>query len=191
MTNGTVIEISLTGALHLLTVDADLTRLGTAILVKPGIISGGPVVHECPLSRSIGYFLEPIIMLAPFSKKPLGLTLRGITTDDKDLSVCLPQTSRWILLIISRQVDLIRTVTLPHLEPFGITDGLELKVCEPFAYARVMLMRVRRSRNGVHLRWVEARFYFSVPSSSKSKPSILSNLEKSSASEVSRTLPPS
>ncbi|KAI0277220.1 18S rRNA biogenesis protein [Russula aff. rugulosa BPL654] len=96
VTNGTVIEISLTG---------------TAILVKPGIISGGPLVHECPLSRSIGYFLEPIIMLAPFSKKPLALTLRGITTDDRDLSV-----------------DLIRTVTLPHLEPFGITDGLELKI---------------------------------------------------------------
>ncbi|KAH8995404.1 18S rRNA biogenesis protein [Lactarius akahatsu] len=96
VTNGTVIEISLTG---------------TAILVKPGIIAGGPVVHECPTSRSIGYFLEPIIMLAPFSKKPLSLTLRGITSDDKDLSV-----------------DLIRTVTLPHLEPFGISDGLELKI---------------------------------------------------------------
>ncbi|KAH8989224.1 18S rRNA biogenesis protein [Lactarius hatsudake] len=87
VTNGTVIEISLTG---------------TAILVKPGIIAGGPVAHECPTSRSIGYFLEPIIMLAPFSKKPLSLTLKGITSDDKDLSV-----------------DLIRTVTLPHLEPFG------------------------------------------------------------------------
>jgi RNA 3'-terminal phosphate cyclase-like protein len=68
--------------------------LGTAILVKPGIISGGPVMHECPTSRSIGYFLEPVIMLAPFSKKPLALTLRGITTDDKDLSVRPPQTSR-------------------------------------------------------------------------------------------------
>ncbi|KAH9066285.1 18S rRNA biogenesis protein [Lactarius vividus] len=96
VTNGTVIEISLTGS---------------AILVKPGIIAGGPVSHECPTSRSIGYFLEPIIMLAPFSKKPLSLTLRGITSDDKDLSV-----------------DLIRTVTLPHLEPFGISDGLELKI---------------------------------------------------------------
>jgi RNA 3'-terminal phosphate cyclase-like protein len=44
-------------------------------------------VHDCPLSRSIGYFLEPIIMLAPFAKKPLNLTLRGITTDEHDLSV--------------------------------------------------------------------------------------------------------
>ncbi|KAI0034015.1 18S rRNA biogenesis protein [Vararia minispora EC-137] len=96
VTNGTVIEISLTG---------------TAILVKPGIIAGGPVIHDCPLSRSMGYFLEPVIMLAPFSKKPLNLTLRGITTDEKDLSV-----------------DLIRTVTLPHLELFGVSDGLELRI---------------------------------------------------------------
>lgn len=60
---------------------------GTSVLVKPGIISGGPITHECPLSRSMGYFLEPLVMLAPFAKKPLQLTLHGITTDDQDLSV--------------------------------------------------------------------------------------------------------
>ncbi|TFK55090.1 18S rRNA biogenesis protein [Heliocybe sulcata] len=96
VTNGTVIEISYTG---------------TAVLLKPGVISGGPVTHECPLSRSIGYFLEPIIMLAPFAKSPFQLTLRGITTDDRDLSA-----------------DLIRTVTLPHLQLFGVADGLELRI---------------------------------------------------------------
>ncbi|KAF9265455.1 18S rRNA biogenesis protein [Marasmius fiardii PR-910] len=96
VTNGTVIEISVTG---------------TALLLKPGIISGGPVVHDCPLSRSVGYFLEPVILLSPFAKRPLQLTLRGITTDDKDLSV-----------------DLIRTVTLPHLQLFGISDGVELRI---------------------------------------------------------------
>lgn len=97
ITNGSVIEISHTG---------------TGILFKPGIITGGgPITHECPLSRSIGYFLEPIIALAPFSKRPLMLTLKGVTTDEKDLGV-----------------DLIRTVTLPHLAMFGVDDGLELKV---------------------------------------------------------------
>lgn len=64
--------------------------LGTALLLKPGIISGGPLTHECPLSRSVGYFLEPLIMLAPFAKRPFQLTLRGITTDDHDLSVSVP-----------------------------------------------------------------------------------------------------
>ncbi|KAI0683835.1 18S rRNA biogenesis protein [Cytidiella melzeri] len=96
VTNGTVIEISVTG---------------TAILLKPGVIVGGSVTHDCPLSRSIGYFLEPIVMLAPFAKKPISITLRGITSDDRDLSA-----------------DLMRTVTLPHLQLFGISDGLELRI---------------------------------------------------------------
>lgn len=47
------------------------------------------MTHECPASRSVGYFLEPVLMLAPFAKKPLNLTLTGVTTDDKDLSVSL------------------------------------------------------------------------------------------------------
>ncbi|CAE6438477.1 unnamed protein product [Rhizoctonia solani] len=96
VTNGSAIEISYTG---------------TSVLIKPGIISGGSVTHECPLSRSIGYFLEPLVAIAPFSKKALDLTLKGITSDEKDLSV-----------------DLIRTVTLPHLTLFGISDGVELKI---------------------------------------------------------------
>ncbi|KAG8965422.1 hypothetical protein FRC05_003259 [Tulasnella sp. 425] len=54
---------------------------------------------------------EPVLMLAPFAKKPLNLTLTGVTTDDKDLSV-----------------DLLRTVTLPHLQLFGISEGVELKI---------------------------------------------------------------
>lgn len=110
ISNGSVIEISHTG---------------TAILFRPGVLTGGPVVHECPLSRSIGYFLEPIAALAPFSKKPLMLTLKGVTTDDKDLSV-----------------DLIRTVTLPHLSMFGVEDGLELKVQCPSVPATVRLANV-------------------------------------------------
>jgi len=50
-------------------------------------------------------------MIAPFSKKPLDLTLKGVTTDDNDLSA-----------------DMIRTVTLPHLQLFGVSDGLELRI---------------------------------------------------------------
>ena len=89
VTNGTVIEISVTGAWSFVAlVLRSHSVIGTAILLKPGIIAGGHIVHDCPLSRSVGYYLEPIIMLAPFAKKPLQLTLRGITTDDNDLSVC-------------------------------------------------------------------------------------------------------
>ncbi|KAF8798189.1 18S rRNA biogenesis protein [Phlegmacium glaucopus] len=96
VTNGTVIEISVTG---------------TAILLRPGIILGGTLQHDCPTSRSIGYFLEAIVKLAPFAKKPIHLTLKGITTDEHDLST-----------------DILRTVTLPHLQLFGVSEGLELRI---------------------------------------------------------------
>ncbi|KAJ7109495.1 RNA 3'-terminal phosphate cyclase/enolpyruvate transferase [Mycena epipterygia] len=111
ITNGTIIEISVTG---------------TAILLKPGIISGGSLTHDCPLSKSIGYFLEPVVMLAPFAKKPVHLTLRGITTDDQDLSVRIFRIKFRVPHLL--QVDLFRTVTLPHLQLFGISDGLELRI---------------------------------------------------------------
>ena len=117
---------------------------------EDGVISGGPVTHECPPSRSIGYFLEPIFMLAPFSKKPLALTLRGITTDNKDLSVCLLQPSRWIRQLILLKVDLIRTVTLPHLEPFGSPMGWNSESVI-HSLLEIMLTRMQRLGDGAHL----------------------------------------
>jgi RNA 3'-terminal phosphate cyclase-like protein len=90
VTNGTIIEISYTGMCSEPAFGSGMLNLllvGTAILLKPGVIAGGAVVHECPLSRSLGYFLEPMVMLAPFAKRPLQLTLKGVTTDDADLSV--------------------------------------------------------------------------------------------------------
>jgi RNA 3'-terminal phosphate cyclase-like protein len=68
-------------------------------------------------------------MLAPFAKKSFQLTLRGITTDEHDLSVRL-LSFKWSF-IYTLQVDLFRTVTLPHLQLFGISDGLELRVIIP------------------------------------------------------------
>ena len=70
-------------------------------------------------------------MIAPFSKKPLDLTLKGVTTDDDDLSVST--TGRDLkpdFTLTKKKADMIRTVTLPHLELFGISDGLELRVSE-------------------------------------------------------------
>jgi RNA 3'-terminal phosphate cyclase-like protein len=110
VTNGTVIEISVTGAFtpprSCVVAERRFFGQGTAILLKPGIIAGGPVTHECPLSRSIGYFLEPVIMIAPFSKKPLDLTLKGVTTDDNDLSVSTTRrdTKPDCMLINKRQI---------------------------------------------------------------------------------------
>ena len=64
-----------------------LSSSGTSILYRPGVIIGGKIQHDCPSSRAIGYFLEPMVALAPFAKIACQLTLSGITNDNVDLSV--------------------------------------------------------------------------------------------------------
>eukprot|EP00040_Diaphanoeca_grandis_P015053 m.76598 g.76598 ORF g.76598 m.76598 type:complete len:362 (+) comp24918_c0_seq1:207-1292(+) len=96
LTNGSVVSINHTG---------------TTVSYRPGMIMGGKISHPCPPSKGIGYFLEAMIMLAPFAKKPLQLTLTGITNNEEDPSV-----------------DVIRTVTLPMLHQFGLEGDVELKI---------------------------------------------------------------
>lgn len=48
---------------------------------------GGTLEHDCSVQRSIGYFLEPLVLLAPFAKKPVKITLRGNTNSSDDPSV--------------------------------------------------------------------------------------------------------
>ncbi|KAK9333226.1 RNA 3'-terminal phosphate cyclase/enolpyruvate transferase [Lipomyces starkeyi] len=88
ITNGSVIEISYTG---------------TTVIYKPGLIVNGTVTHNCPLSRAVGYFLEPVLLLAPFGKSALSLTLQGVTSNGVDLGV-----------------DTIRTALFPTYNKFGI-----------------------------------------------------------------------
>lgn len=61
--------------------------LGTSIVYKPGVIVGGKLYHDCGTTRAVGYFLEPLIALGPFSKNPMNITLNGITNDNVDISV--------------------------------------------------------------------------------------------------------
>lgn len=96
MTNGSIVKIGYTG---------------TTVAFKPGTLIGGKVEHDCGQTRSIGYFLEPLLMLAPFAKQGFQLTLLGITNDNVDVSV-----------------DTLRTVALPQLARYGVEEGLELKV---------------------------------------------------------------
>jgi RNA 3'-terminal phosphate cyclase-like protein len=66
-----------------------ISFLGTSLLYHPGLLIGGKIEHECNLQRSIGYFLEVLMCLAPFCKKPLHAVLTGITNDQVDPSVCI------------------------------------------------------------------------------------------------------
>lgn len=89
---------------------------GTELRYRPGqLIGGDEIIHECGLERNITYFLEAILLVAPFAKKPLNIRLRGITHGTG---------------ISSRDpsVDYFRTVVLPFMGHLGIKDGLSLTV---------------------------------------------------------------
>lgn len=98
LTSGTVIRINETG---------------TSLFYKPGILVGGDrVVHECHVSRSISYYVEPLLMLAPFFKRAINLTLRGATHSPTD--VCIDT-------LCAVSIPLLRRLTMgsslsPHLE---------------------------------------------------------------------------
>ncbi|KAH3903299.1 probable RNA 3'-terminal phosphate cyclase-like protein [Saccharomycodes ludwigii] len=90
VTNGSLIEISYTG---------------TTIIYKPGIITGGTYTHNCPNSKAVGYFVEPMLYLAPFSKKKFSILFKGITSSHVDPGL-----------------DALKWGLLPILEKFGVRE---------------------------------------------------------------------
>jgi RNA 3'-terminal phosphate cyclase-like protein len=88
-------------------------------------VCGRGIVFDCGTDRSIGYFAWALALLAPFAKKQLGATLRGVTNDERDATV-----------------DVLRTVTVPLLKRFGIEDNLELRIvrrgCPPLGGGEVV-----------------------------------------------------
>lgn len=96
LTNGTKIEVNETG---------------TSVLFVPGLLVGGDIEHDCSCERSIGFYLEGILPLAPFCKNTLKLILRGVTNDKNDVSV-----------------DTIKYVSLALMKRFGLLEGLDLKI---------------------------------------------------------------
>lgn len=92
VTNGSQIEISYTG---------------TTIIYKPGIIIGGQVTHNCPATKPIGYFLEPMMYLAPFSKKKFSIVFKGLTASDKTKDA---------------GIEAIKWGLLPLMEKFGVRE---------------------------------------------------------------------
>jgi len=97
LTNGSKIEVNETG---------------TQLTYQPGALLGGRIEHSCSISRGIGYWLEPVLALAPFCKEPLHLILTGVTNNQIDPSP-----------------DWIKASCLPTLRRFLLDDsGLELTV---------------------------------------------------------------
>lgn len=92
--------------------DISIDETGTTLRFKPGqIIGGDGLVHTCPASRCITYFLEGLVLLAPLAKQPLSIKLKGVTNSPLDPSC-----------------DTFRTATLPLLAKFGLTGQLVFKI---------------------------------------------------------------
>uniref|UniRef100_A0A7E4W4W1 RNA 3'-terminal phosphate cyclase-like protein n=1 Tax=Panagrellus redivivus TaxID=6233 RepID=A0A7E4W4W1_PANRE len=91
----------------------DINRTGTVVQFYPGAIYGGQVDFDCGTSRCISYYLEALVMLAPFCKAPMDITLRGVTNGPDELSV-----------------DAIRATWLPVFNKFVLNDeklGIKIK----------------------------------------------------------------
>lgn len=93
--------------------------LGTSILYQPGLLVGGNIEHECNTQRSIGYYLEGLTCLAPFTKKPIHAALKGVTNDQIDPSVswmgmicfsCTIFSSEYSVVIQQRKCIMVKCV---------------------------------------------------------------------------------
>lgn len=92
--------------------EISIDETGTVLRYKPGqIVGGSGIAHTCPNSRGLVYFLEGLLLLAPFAKSPLSVRLRGVTNGGPD-PTC----------------DTFRTATLPLMAKFGISDELVFKI---------------------------------------------------------------
>lgn len=89
-----------------------MVPLGTEIIFRPGSIHGGEVDFDCGLERGIGYFLEPIMVLAPFSKYAFRLTLEGITAGND----------------LEHSLDSLKNIGCRILSWFGATEGIDFKI---------------------------------------------------------------
>ncbi|CAB4061418.1 RCL1 [Lepeophtheirus salmonis] len=98
----------------------EVNETGTALTYRPGLLTGGKIVHDTCAERGVGYYLEPLLMLGLFCKNPLELTLRGVTNHPSDPSP-----------------DLLRSSALPVLKKFLLIDhGIEIKVEKRGAYPK-------------------------------------------------------
>lgn len=93
VTNGSHIEISYTG---------------TTVIYRPGLIIGGQLTHTCLGQKPIGYFLEPMLYLAPFSKKKFSIVFNGLTSTESSRDAGI-EGIKWGLL--------------PVMEKFGVREA--------------------------------------------------------------------
>lgn len=92
---------------------------GTEVRYTPGrLVGGDDLVHDCGTERNISYFLEALMLLAPFAKKPLSIKLKGITHG----SACSDAEAP-----LDPSIDLVRSVFPSIMTRMGVaTDGMSV-----------------------------------------------------------------
>ncbi len=78
---------------------------GTVLFYQPGLLYGGSVEHECNVQRSVGYYLEALLMLARSWRRRSEPCWR--------VSPTTPQTHRWVSALI---FDLSPLVLICHFK---------------------------------------------------------------------------
>ena len=136
-------------------VKVEVSDTGSQLTYKPGVLLGGKVEHQCSLERGIGYWLEPILALAPFCKDPLHLVLTGVTNNQQDPSPdwikasCLPILRRFLTddtgleLIVSKRGAapggggqvVFKCPVRKSLRPVQLTDQGKIKRVRGVAWA--------------------------------------------------------
>lgn len=105
-------ETNLLELVEKITSGTKIQNSGSKIHLNPGTIIGGEFSHNCNLGRSISYYLEVLLSLAPFCKRPLQATLNGITNDQTDPSV-----------------DALKVSAIPILKKFvGDVEGTKIDI---------------------------------------------------------------
>lgn len=77
-------EVNLLELVEKVTSGTKLQNSGFKLRFNPGTLIGGEFSHSCHLDRSISYYLEVLLSISPFCKKPIQATLEGITNDRID-----------------------------------------------------------------------------------------------------------
>lgn len=105
-------EINLLKLVERITSGTKIQNDGSRLRVNPGTLIGGEFNHNCDVQRSISYYLEVLLSVAPFCKRPIQATLDGITNDK-----------------IDPHVDALKASALPILKKFiGDVEGTKLDI---------------------------------------------------------------
>jgi len=66
----------------------EINETGTSLKYRPGVIlGGGPIHHACHPGRGLSFYLEPLLLISLFARKPLSAVLSGVTDGGPDPSI--------------------------------------------------------------------------------------------------------